>query len=81
MLVLRRKPSESITIRNMKTDEQIVVMYCYIRSGALCGIGIDAPAHYQIHRTEKLEEMLKPLPETPTEYETSIEDYGVNHAG
>lgn len=81
MLVLRRKMGESITIRNMKTDEQIVVKYCYSKPGRLCGIGIDAPAHYQIHRTEKLEEMLRPLPETPTEYETSVEDYGVNHAG
>lgn len=81
MLVLSRKPNETITIRNMRTDEKIVIMNSYIKSGDRCGIGIDAPAHYQIHRTEKLEEMLKPLPETPAEYETSIEDYGVNHAG
>lgn len=81
MLVLSRRPGETITIRNMRTDEKIVIMNGYVKSGDRCGIGVDAPAHYQVHRTELLEKPQSLPKETPTEHETSIEDYGVNHAG
>ena len=74
MLTLSRTPGESLTMINTRTGEKIVIANGYIKSGERCGIGIDAPEHYKIYRTEKLEEMLKLPPETPTEYESSIED-------
>lgn len=82
MLVLSRTIDESLTIIDAKTGDRIAdIMVTKILTGGRVKLGITASRRYQVYRTEKLEEMLRPLPETPTEYETSIEDYGVNHAG
>ncbi|HHC08784.1 MAG TPA: carbon storage regulator [Actinobacteria bacterium] len=51
MLVLTRRPGESIVIQN-----DIVVTIVEIRGGQV-RIGIDAPRHVQIHRAEVYEQV------------------------
>lgn len=54
MLVLSRRNSESITLTDIASGEEIVVTVCRV-GGNNVRLGIDAPRHWSIARTELLD--------------------------
>lgn len=60
MLVLSRKEDQSLFIRNAATGEVITVATQRIRGNRVI-VGIEAPAHYQVTRSESDKTALKQL--------------------